>query len=282
MTKYFAAKRFVGSLGILLLLSGCVNNATTAPAPVTEAWHQTINTEHTYTVQPDDTLFSIAWGFGLDYRQLAALNNISAPGYAIKVGQKLKLGAGNDQSTSEATPAPAQTTPVAVTPAYTAKAALNTNQASVSPTKPAPTNVVAPVVVATPKLLPVTTARVEGILWAWPAQGRIINTYSPTGLNKGLDIAGIAGTPVLAAASGKVVYAGNGLRGYGDLIIIKHNDEFLSAYAHNRKLFVKEGQMVKVGQVIASMGNTESKQVVLHFEIRKAGKPVDPQKYLPH
>ena len=120
----------------------------------------------------------------------------------------------------------------------------------------------------------------DEVAWQWPGTGRVLAPFSESG-NKGLDIAGKAGDPVLAAAEGKVVYAGSGLRGYGELVIVKHNAVYLSAYAHNRKILVKEGQPVTRGQKIAEMGNTDADAVKLHFEIRKAGKPVDPSQYLP-
>jgi lipoprotein NlpD len=117
--------------------------------------------------------------------------------------------------------------------------------------------------------------------WTWPAKGRVITTFSETANLKGIDIAGAAGTPIVASAAGKVVYAGTGLRGYGLLVIIKHNDTYLSAYAHNRAIFVKEGDTVARGQKIAEMGNTDADQVKLHFEIRRLGKPMDPMRFLP-
>ena len=117
--------------------------------------------------------------------------------------------------------------------------------------------------------------------WMWPAKGKVLNTFSENANLKGIDIAGTAGTAVVASAAGKVVYAGAGLRGYGKLVIIKHNDTYLSAYAHNREILVKEGDAVARGQKIAEMGNTDADQVKLHFEIRRLGKPMDPAKYLP-
>ena len=117
--------------------------------------------------------------------------------------------------------------------------------------------------------------------WVWPAKGKVVGTFSESANLKGIDIAGAAGTPVLASAGGTVVYAGTGLRGYGKLIIIKHNRTYLSAYAHNREILVKEGQAVTRGQKIAEMGNTDASEVKLHFEIRRLGKPMDPARYLP-
>ena len=139
----------------------------------------------------------------------------------------------------------------------------------------------APVVVA-PATTPVEAVQRSATGWAWPASGAIIGRFSSNGsLNKGIDIAGELGQPVLAASGGSVVYAGSGLRGYGELVIIKHSDTYVSAYGHNRRLLVREGQQVKVGQQIAEMGSTGTDRVKLHFEIRRQGKPVDPMQYLP-
>jgi lipoprotein NlpD len=128
---------------------------------------------------------------------------------------------------------------------------------------------------------PATAGDGDALDWSWPAKGKIIAGFSETANLKGIDIAGSAGQAVNASAAGRVVYAGTGLRGYGKLIIIKHNATFLSAYAHNREILVKEGQQVARGQKIAEMGNTDADQVKLHFEIRRQGKPMDPTKYLP-
>ena len=138
-----------------------------------------------------------------------------------------------------------------------------------------------PAAAATKQASPSTGGDGDQLDWAWPAKGKIVTAFSETANLKGIDIAGTAGEPVRASAAGRVVYAGNGLRGYGKLIIIKHNATYLSAYAHNRDILVKEGQQVTRGQKIAEMGNTDADQVKLHFEIRRHGKPMDPTKYLP-
>lgn len=155
---------------------------------------------------------------------------------------------------------------------------------SASPALPAPpASSMLPVAPAAPPALaptPPAAAVDGGIPWRWPASGRVIDGFSE-GRNKGIDIAGREGDPVFASADGRVVYAGNGLRGYGNLVIVKHNDEFLSAYAHNRALLVKQDQAVRQGQRIAEMGDSDSERVMLHFEIRREGKPVDPMHYLP-
>jgi lipoprotein NlpD len=140
----------------------------------------------------------------------------------------------------------------------------------------------APTPTAAPEATPPAASSANGIDWGWPATGKIVTSYiESTSANKGIDIAGTLGQPVLAAAAGKVVYSGSGLRGYGNLVIIKHDDTYLSAYAHNSKLLVKEGQSIVKGQKIAEMGSSDAPRVQLHFEIRKFGKPVDPSKYLP-
>ena len=127
----------------------------------------------------------------------------------------------------------------------------------------------------------VPASAAKQLAWTWPADGKLLERYSVSGPNKGIDIAGSRGQPILASAAGQVVYQGGGLRGYGQLIIIKHNDDFLSAYAHCDKIYVKEGNVIKRGQRIADMGSSGAEGVKLHFEIRYRGAPVDPQEYLP-
>lgn len=154
-----------------------------------------------------------------------------------------------------------------------------TTLAAVDP-KPEPKTEPPPEAKPEPKAEPATATGPDDVAWQWPSSGKVMSPYSDSG-NKGLDFGGKSGDPVQAAADGKVVYAGAGLRGYGELVIVKHNATFLSAYAHNRKILVKEGQQVTRGQKIAEMGNTDSDSVKLHFEIRKQGKPTDPSLYLP-
>jgi len=275
------ADKIIGLLLIVwlsVLLTACSSVAD--DVPVTEAWRQPIACPHVYIVQSGDTLYSIAWNYGLDYRQVAVANKIAAP-YAIQAGQKLYLkGAKRGKALAAIPPQPA----VSVTKASAKPATVTAPVAStVAPATTEPTTEVTEPVCAcaATKTLPVKKTTVSGITWAWPARGRLLGCYSATSLNKGIDITADCGSPITAAAAGKVVYAGNGLRGYGELIIIKHSDEFLSAYAHNQKLLVQEGQSVRIGQVIALMGNSEAKCVMVHFEIRKAGKPVNPCTYLP-
>ena len=218
-----------------------------------------------YTVRPGDTLIRIALEAGQNWRDLVRWNNLENPNL-IEVGQSLRVAA------------PPGTTPAevsAVRPVTPASGAAVPSVASVGEARPA-TGV--PVAAAA---RPGDAAEDE-VPWAWPTAG------APTVLagfdesrNKGLDIGGKAGDPVMASADGRVVYAGAGLRGYGNLIILKHNNTYLTAYAHNQALLVKEDQNVRKGQKIAEMGNSDADRVKLHFEIRKQGKPVDPSKYLP-
>ncbi len=266
-----------------------------------------------YTVAPGDTLYSIAFAHGVDVRQLAALNGIPAP-YTIHPGQVLKLkpslapspsptvAAGtsvtNAPSPTHGQPVPAQPpepvfgpvttqimTATGVAPAGPAStAASQTATVATASTVPPPPPPSAPPSTATVPTPPSGATRtVGGITWRWPASGKILGGFQAGsgGDGAGVDIAGNVGDPVRAAASGTVVYSGNGLIGYGELIIIKHNDTYLSAYGHNSRRLVKEGDRVDAGEEIALMGASGAPRVELHFEIRKDGKPVDPLDYLP-
>jgi lipoprotein NlpD len=335
-----------------LLLTAC---ATRPPAPVSErtplsssaapapppmppatAREREAPPPPTYTVKRGDTLAQIALDNGLDYRELAAWNNLENPN-VIRVGQVLVLAA---PGTSAAPSGTAQTTPLVTAPPIAPKVAETPSTQSaqvlpsgrgntptlkaepkalkvpysdqalaqmqaipIAPPAPAPpapvvAAVAPPAAAAPPATVPPAgaapaplpprpeAARVpeiddDKIEWVWPAAGKVIAGFSDTANLKGIDIAGKSGQPVVASAAGRVVYAGSGLRGYGKLIIVKHNSTYLSAYAHNRDILVKEGQQVGKGQKISEMGDTDADQVKLHFEIRKMGKPVDPAKYLP-
>lgn len=211
-----------------------------------------------YTVKPGDTLIRIGLESGQSWRDIRRWNAIDNPNQ-IEVGQVLRV---IPPAGTAASPAPAA---VAVTRPVTAATA-------------SPTNVPPPA--ANP--VPAEAAAAEdAVAWSWPVQGGQVLAGFDDVKNKGLDISGAAGDPVLAAADGRVVYAGAGLRGYGNLIILKHNNTYLTAYAHNQTLLVKEDQTVRKGQKIAEMGNTDADRVKLHFEVRRQGKPVDPAKYLP-
>ena len=258
----------------------------------------------TYVVKRGDTLYSIALEHGADYRELAQLNKLDDPS-RIRVGQELRLvvpearppvqvGAARAPQPIESRPlgsavpgAPAPVTPSAgAAPAdgsmKTSPKALRLpyseqNLASLSRAEGRPE----PRPEIKPEAKPAAVERdPDAIDFAWPARGRLLAGFAEPN-NKGLDIAGKSGDPVLAAASGRVMYTGTGIRGYGKLIVIKHDNNFNSVYAHNREILVKEGQNVTRGQRIAELGDTDADTPKLHFEIRKSGKPVDPARYLP-
>lgn len=222
-----------------------------------------------HVVEQGETLYSIAWRYGRDYRELGNANDI-APPYRIQPGQVIRLDlrgrVPDDDSSAASSPRPAE-------------------KATGSRPEPAPKPEPAPTVTRKPdqdKELSRQNQTVSDINWRWPHVGTVIAKFSTSGkVNKGIDIAGDAGDPVKAAADGNVVYAGSGLLGYGNLIIINHNEHYLSAYAHNRRILVKEGETVKQGQTIAELGSSGTDDNKLHFEIRKNGNPVDPLPYLP-
>lgn len=262
----------------------------------------------TYTVKRGDTLFYIAWVTGNDFRDLAQRNNVPAP-YALNVGQVLQVGNAAGQpitgenavsqasarasggATASTTSAQKSTAVVASQPTITysessgeqsaTKMLPNNKPATTTTTVVAP--VTAPTTVSTTQPTASSTSTSSPISsWRWPTDGKVIENFSGAeGGNKGIDIAGSKGQAIVATADGRVVYAGNALRGYGNLIIIKHNDDYLSAYAHNDTLLVKERQEVKAGEQIATMGSSGTSSVRLHFEIRYKGKSVNPLGYLP-
>jgi lipoprotein NlpD len=268
-----------------------------------------------YTVKRGDTLYSIALDNGLDYRELAAWNNITDPA-AIRAGMVLRMrvpgavvGAAQPEVGAQVPPeARVQVQPVPVPGSVEARSLGADPRAAVEPRAGTEPPRVSGDLKTGPKAMklpyseenlamllrqspppttpepPAPQPRAEDgqdtVAWMWPAGGRVLAGFSEA-TNKGVDILGKVGDPVFASASGRVVYSGTGLRGYGKLVIIKHNQTYLSAYAHNSNLLVKEGQNVARGQKIAEIGNTDSSQAKLHFEIRRLGKPVDPMKFLP-
>lgn len=299
-----------------MLLNGC--GTTPHFAPVQERTQAGKNTTksregdwrpQTHTVQKGDTLYAIALEYGHDYKELAELNGISAP-YVIRIGQQLRVSPQTQAQQAPVSPESGVVTsalkPV-VSPAEVREGSLKTQPKAVKITYSVEAEA-APVVVveskpkpeSVPAKLPTSEEKAktppaseagkpvqpagsddEDIGWAWPAKGKIIASFNEGASLKGVDISGKVGQPVLASAPGKVVYSGSGLRGYGKLVIIKHNKTYLSAYAHNSQILVREGQAVAKGQRIAEMGDSDADQVKLHFEIRRMGKPVDPLKYLP-
>lgn len=257
-----------------LLLPACVSTVDYGAPTLYESQR------NLYAIREGETLYAIAWRYGLDYKAVASWNNIPAP-YTIYPGQRISLNpppavAYSDSSESS----PSLLPPASPTsPSYSAQT---------SPLPPAQSVPVTPVKsrpyfppsapASDTSTAPETTA--QG--WQWPLPGEVIDGFSPDdSTKKGINIAGTPGEPIVAASSGEVVYSGGGLVGYGQLIIINHNQSFLSAYAHNRKLLVKEGEQVRAGQTIAELGSTGSQRPMLHFEIRENGQPVDPLQYLP-
>ena len=223
-----------------------------------------------YTVKPKDTLIGIGLETGQSHKDIARWNSLENPN-KIEIGQVLRVA-----PPVAADNGVAVTKPVATGAATATAIAPGTSGSSAKPASaPAPAPATA---AATPAVA--SASGEEDLGWIWPGSGPVLAGFDDA-KNKGLDIGGAAGDAVLASADGKVVYAGAGLRGYGNLIILKHNNTFLTAYAHNQTLLVKEDQTVKKGQKIAEMGNSDSERVKLHFEVRRQGKPVDPSKYLP-
>jgi len=242
-----------------------------------------------YIVQKGDTLYSIAFLNGLDYRDVADWNHLDNPA-AIQIGQSLQLHIPVAETTAKDAPKPVMDSQVGESwgtrkyprvgkLAYTESALA---QAERLQNEPAATPAVAPAAASRSPAVSAHAVDNEAPLqWGMPTRGKLIAGFSESDNRKGIDIVGQRGQAVVASAAGKVVYSGSGLRGYGKLIIIKHNKTYLSAYAHNDRILVKEGQIVSSGQTIAEMGSTDASQVELHFEIRKFGKPVDPAQYLP-
>lgn len=225
-----------------------------------------------YTVKPGETLIRIGLEHGQSYKDIARWNSVENANH-IEVGQVLRVVP--PTAAAAAVSSGAVSKPVAlssVTPVTNSPAPAPAASATAKPASAA----AAPVVAAPAS----ASGSEDDIAWIWPTNGAVLAGFDEV-KNKGLDIGGTAGEPVLAAADGRVVYVGAGLRGYGNLIILKHNNTYLTAYAHNQTLLVKEDQSVRKGQKIAEMGNSDSDRVKLHFEVRRQGKPVDPAKYLP-
>lgn len=233
--------RILKLLLIACLLVSCGTTSQSAQRKVGPGW---------YTVKKGDTLYSIAWRYGLEYKQLVRWNDIAGD-YVIQPGQQLKLlGPAAGESEQKST-----------------RQAQTTNNSTGATQKKSTSSV---------------SGNGKPLQWRWPTDGKVLNTFQINKLSqRGIDIAGKLGQPVYAVAAGKVVYSGNGLAGYGNLVIIKHNETYLSAYAYNQQRLVNEGMTVKAGKVISKMGRGSDGSAQLHFEIRKNGKPVDPLKYLP-
>jgi len=284
--------RLLGHWMLLALLSACVlagcanknrpapvedrsPNAAKAPAKLI-AGVDNVGKPGYYSVKSGDTLIRIGMDNGQSWRDIARWNNIENPNL-IETGQVLRVTP-PEETGVVVRPVSSTNVVTSPTPASAASApATATNTAAVRP----PASAASPSNSSTPaNNLANADSAEETVSFQWPTRGNVLAGFDEV-KNKGIDIAGKAGDPVLAAADGKVVYAGSGLRGYGNLVILKHNNTYLTAYAHNQSLLVKEDQAIKRGQKIAEMGNSDADQVKLHFEIRRQGKPVDPAKYLP-
>lgn len=274
-------------LGTGLLVLGCGSqNVSRAPVedrrnsrapgavtdPNTQAVKQAPGFENAgkagyYTVKPGETLIRIGLETGQQWQDIARWNNLERPNQ-LEVGQVLRVTPPQVAATSPAAATAASTAGVSgvVTRPVTSSGGAAGNAAG---SKPGATQAASD-----------STAGEDQLVWSWPVQGPVLAGFDEV-KNKGLDLGGLAGDPVLAAADGRVVYVGAGLRGYGNLIILKHNSTYLTAYAHNQSLLVKEDQSVRKGQKIAEMGSSDADRVKLHFEVRRQGKPVDPAKYLP-
>lgn len=229
--------KYILVVSLTLYLTGCAKPRSVRLPPVSDGWKKVaVLRKSVYKVQPNDTLYSIAWAFGMDYRDLARVNNLTPP-YSIRRGQRLFLA-----------------------PPTAPKKGLQTRAifgAKSRDSKP-----------------------LYG--WVWPTSGKIISSFNnKIGGNKGINIGGTFGQPIVASNSGTVVYSGTGIISYGKLIIIKHNEDYLSAYAYNREMLVAEGDTIKIGQKIATMGRDNSGKTCLHFEIRRLGQPINPILSLP-
>ena len=255
------------------------STASRGSRPASRAAASPIPRGAVHSVRAGETLYGISFRYGLRYQDVAAWNGIGEP-YTIEIGQRLRLRPGSSiASSAGAQPRPGATRPYAPSNPRPSAPASN----SPRPLNPVP-GTVATLPPTQPQVQPVrpTAPALGAPAWRWPTQGQIIGRYvSGDQTQQGINIAGSAGQSVLAAADGVVVYSGAGLVGYGELIIIKHSDEWLSAYAHNRRRLVTEGSRVKSGEVIAEMGKTGAIRDMLHFEIRRNGKPVDPLAFLP-
>lgn len=291
-------RTMAGGLLVATAVAGCSTTTVRAPAPITDrsetrgappaaaaapsrqaapAPSTASATGGQYVVKRGDTLHSIALAHGQDYRDIARWNALDDPNRLL-IGQVLRVTPPADS--------PAAVAAAPVLPQGRAEVRPLEGPATASPPRgtdrtAAPEKTPEKVADKVVETRPAPPKAVEPAgSWAWPASGKVIETFEEP-RNKGIDIAGKEGDPVLAANDGSVVYSGSGLRGYGNLVILKHTDDFVSAYAHNSQILVKQGQAVKRGQRIADMGRTDADQPKLHFEIRQQGKPVDPLKFLP-
>lgn len=258
-------------VGIIVGLNAC---STQSPAPVRSYQHNNYNDNQVvgkgyYKVQSGDTLYRIALEHGQDYKDIVAWNNIQDPNHIVK-GSVLRVAPPDSTTKTTITNSVANTNEKVEVKTLSNNITNTTNTTNTTTTNSETT---------TAKVVNKNIKTYDNIDWSWPTTNKLTASFSAN--NKGMEFTGKSGDAILAAADGKVVYAGNGLRGYGELVIVKHNATYLTAYGHNRKILVKEGQSVKRGQKIAEMGNTDTDKVKLHFELRKQGNPINPASYLP-
>ena len=249
----------LGLLGLIYLLAGCSSPPT---APVTDLSPPDTRKVY-YTVKKGDTLHAISFQTGIAPQKIAQMNGIKPP-YRIYVGDRLAMKPG-------------------ITPQLAQRPRRAKSKPSSRPSQPRPVARTAPRGEAqlASKPLPSTPLPSKVAAWQWPARGKLIQTFEPKKSHYGIEIQGNRASPVVATAPGQVVYAGNGIKGYGELVIVKHTSSYVSAYAYNDRILVKEGDKVKAGQQLAHMGSTGTRGVKLHFEIRRDGEPVNPLGYLP-
>lgn len=303
--KYTSTRKFAapatGIVAAVALLSGCASptpaptrQATVPlPAATTQVARQAQQDALVHVVRPGDTLIGIARQYGQNFNDLVVWNDLMDPNQ-LKVGQAIRIAPGADLP--QPAEAPAVATPIAITPIPVGGGAVDAAPVKHEPrggrqpysdqawAAVNPAAQPAPIPPASPT--GATAVVSADSAWLWPADGQVITKFDETKNggetpNKGIDIAGNPGDPVIASAQGKVVYSGSGLRGFGKLVIISHDDDYLTAYAHNQALLVKEGDEVQRGQRIAELGSTDADRPKLHFEIRRQGRPLDPLQFLP-
>lgn len=316
MTLNITAWRIAALFGIVVIVAGCAlregrssvweKERPSSAKKIAVTSNEKDWRPDVHVVQKGETLYGIAFNYGLDYHEVAEINSIQSP-WLIHIGQELRLFSGDTSSTSSAQiksnvgsesliTQPVENAvreisikeqPIALKLDYSNQAVVQIEKIQAEQLRPSagggaqPPLLAVPGTVSSGKRTQFVEVENRDLVWGMPAQGNTQATHTGGSNRKGIDITGKLGQPVVASAAGKVVYNGSGLRGYGNLVIIKHNKTFISAYAHNDKIVVREGQLVSKGQKIAEMGNTDTNQVKLYFEIRKFGKPVDPADYLP-
>lgn len=280
--------RLVARLSLLLLLSGLLalpscHRHYRPPAkskPANTIVKRQLNSDGSYYVRKGDTLYAIAFSYGLDPMDVARKNGIASP-YTIYPGQKIQLKSVSGSETRE-TSSGVKINTVKTPVAATTKKVESPKASTSTKTNPVKTPPEAASASPTASSSSTTSSKADPKSWKWPTEGRVIRSFvAGDPARNGLDIAGREGQAINASSAGQVVYSGNGLIGYGELIIVKHSEKMLSAYAHNRVRLVKEGDQVWAGQKIAEMGRNSRDEQLLHFEIRSAGKPVNPLNYLP-